>query len=92
MLGDAVNGVELKVARNSIVDTGSAKHLEFVAGETYAFNCPIQVRSKKMRYFTTLHVICLKNNAKQMSTFPLKKSLIGGPYIKRHDKYLLGKE
>ena len=50
MLGDAVNGVYVKVARNSIVDTGSAKHLEFVAGETYAFNCPIQVGLKKIRY------------------------------------------
>ena len=57
MLGDAVNGVYVKVARNSIVDTKSAKHLEFVAGETYAFNCPIQVRSKKIRYFTTLYVL-----------------------------------
>ena len=50
MLGDAVNGVYLKVVRNSVVDTQSAKHLEFVAGETYAFNCPIQVRSKKIKY------------------------------------------
>ena len=44
MLGDTVNAVYLKVARNSVVDTQSAKHLEFVTGETYAFNCPIQVR------------------------------------------------
>ena len=56
MLGDAVNGVYLKVAKNSVVDTQSAKHLEFVAGETYAFNCPIQVRSKNIIYFTFLHV------------------------------------
>ena len=56
ILGDEVTSVYLKVVRNSFVDTQSAKHLEFVTGETYAFNCPIQVRSKKIRYFTTLHV------------------------------------
>ena len=56
MLGDAVNAVHLKVARNSVVDTQSAKHLEFVAGETYAFNCPIQVRSKKIEYFINSHI------------------------------------
>ena len=44
ILGDEVTSVYLKVVRNSVVDTQSAKHLEFVAGETYAFNCPIQVR------------------------------------------------
>ena len=74
MLGDAVNGVELKVARNSVIDTGSAKHFEFVAGETYAFNCPIQVRSKKIRYFTTLHIISLSEKQFHIkSIFQLKK-------------------
>ena len=56
ILGDEVTSVYLKVVRNSVVDTQSAKHLEFVTGETYAFNCPIQVRYKNMKYFIILHV------------------------------------